>query len=475
MREHGNSKPNTPIMNAISGRFFYAYLSLILAVAFMLRFAVRLHSGSVDFWDSGYTFFFDLAQNIAAGNGFAFPGGSPTAFRVPLYPIFLAAATWGQKSFLALLIAQSAIGAGSVLCAGLLACEMFDPFVGILSAFLSAIYPYFVVHDTAIQETALFTFLTILSVLLLIKTSRSRSGAFAFAAGLALAAAILTRATLAPFALFALVWLTCVNPRANGRWLTYRNSLICLVAMSILLAPWLIRSHAITGAWTLGTEFGAAVWGGNNSATFVYYPEKSIDLSRARAMEALSPEEKSEVSKLNGNEVAVSDWFLKKGLDYIFDHPAEIFINGLRKNAAAFGWLPSPRHDFLTNSVHLFSYGPMMTLGLWGMWLSRRRWRTHVLIYGLFLSFVGVTALLWAHTSHRAYLDVYLIIFAASVLGHTVRKLPFRSIARLRDPDSREPVPMHSTGRPPGYSHRSLGPRRTFCGLDVFPARDRVR
>jgi 4-amino-4-deoxy-L-arabinose transferase-like glycosyltransferase len=362
--------------------------------------------------------FFDLAQNIAAGDGFAFPGGTPTAFRVPLYSIFLAAVTSGHNSFLALLIAQSAIGVGTVLCTALLACEMFDPFVGILAAILSAIYPYFVVHDTALQETALFTFLTILSVLFFMKTARTRSGAFAFAAGVALAAAVLTRATLAPFALFAVVWLAWVNRP--------RNVLICLAAISILLAPWLVRSHAITGAWTLGTEFGAAVWGGNNPATFVFYPEQSIDLGRARAMKSLSAEEKSEISKLNGNDAAVSDWFLKKGLDYIRYHPTQTFFNGIRKNAAAFGWLPSPRHDFLSNLVHLLSYGPVMVLGLWGMWLSRRNWRTYILIYGLFLSFVGITALLWGHTSHRAYLDVYLIIFAASALAHTFRLIDKR-------------------------------------------------
>ena len=286
------TKPNTvdgpSPFGAISDRCFYAYLAVILTVAFILRFVLRLHSGSGDFWENGYTFFFDLAQNIANGNGFALPGGAPTSFRVPLYPIFLAAVSGGQKSFLAILIAQSAIGAGSVLCTALLAREMFDPFVGILAAFLTAIYPYYVEHDTALQETALFTFLTILSVLLLMKTARTLSAAFAFAAGLALAAAILTRATLAPFALFALVWLSWVNRRANGQWRTLRNSLICLVATSTLLAPWLVRSHALTGAWTLGTEFGAAVWGGNNPGTFVFYPEKSIDLSRALAISDFS-------------------------------------------------------------------------------------------------------------------------------------------------------------------------------------------
>jgi hypothetical protein len=33
-----------------------------------------------------------------------------------------------------------------------------------------------------------------------------------------------------------------------------------------------------------------------------------------------------------------------------------------------------------------------------------------------------VTAVFWAHTSHRSHLDVYLIIFAASVVQGSCRK-----------------------------------------------------
>src|SRR5437899_6406468 len=46
--------------------------------------------------------------------------------------------------------------------------------------------------------------------------------------------------------------------------------------------------------------------------------------------------------------------------------------------------------------------------------LYRRDWRTHLPIYLLFLSFVAVTAVFWAHSSHRSHLDVYLIVFASA-------------------------------------------------------------
>jgi hypothetical protein len=128
-------------------------LMWIILFAFAARVAVRLFSGG-DFWENGYTFFFALAQNIAAGNGVSIGGGPPTAFRVPLYPMFLATVTFGHQVFVPVLLAQSLIGAGTVLCAALIARELFGNTAAIIAAVLAAIYPYYVVHDTALRTMA---------------------------------------------------------------------------------------------------------------------------------------------------------------------------------------------------------------------------------------------------------------------------------------------------------------------------------
>ena len=187
---------------------FYRKLIWIILFAFAARVAVRWYTGEQDFWENGYTFFFALAQNIAAGNGVSLDGDAPpTAFRVPLYPMFLAAVTLGHHAFLPVLLAQSIIGAGTVLCAALIARELFGNTAAIIAAVLAAIYPYYVVHDTALQETSLYTFLMALAVLLLLYARRSGSVVTATGAGLALGAAVLTRASLSPFAFLPPLWL----------------------------------------------------------------------------------------------------------------------------------------------------------------------------------------------------------------------------------------------------------------------------
>jgi 4-amino-4-deoxy-L-arabinose transferase-like glycosyltransferase len=332
--------------------------------------------------------------------------------------LFLAAVTFGHRLFLPIILAQSLVGAGTVLCAAMLAREIFKNKAAIIAAILTAIYPYYVVHDTAIQESSLCTFLMALAVLLLLRVRRSGSVVTAASTGLALGAAVLTRANLAPFALFAPLWLALFGdshavPWRRRLWV----AVLCAGFAGLTVSPWLLRTYQLTGSVTLSSQAGFFLWLGNNPYTFSHYPTESIDRSEATALAALSLEEKAELNARSSNEAMVDQWFRTKGLDYIREHPRQTLDNSARKIADAFGWLPSPRHSFWPNLVLSLSYGPIMILGLWGMLASRSHWREHTIFYAQFVSFAAVTAVFFGATSYRAYLDVYWIAFAAGVLG----------------------------------------------------------
>jgi 4-amino-4-deoxy-L-arabinose transferase-like glycosyltransferase len=402
------------------------HLIWIVPFAFGVRVAVRWYTGATDFWQNGYTFYFALAQNIAAGNGFSLDGAHPTAFRVPFYPMFLAALTFGQQAFLPVLVAQSLVGAGLVLCAALIARELFGNTAAIIAALITAVYPYYVVHDTALQETSLYTFLMALAVLLLLRVHRNGSVLTGIGAGLALGAAVLTRANLAPFALVAQLWLALAGGSNAAPWRRrFFVAILCAGTGMLMVAPWLIRAHEITGLVTLSTQNGFFLWLGNNPYTFSRYPTESIDQSQRVALSALSAEEKSELRARRHNEALEDEWFRQKGLEYMLGHPWQTLGNGFRKIVDAFGWLPSPRRSPWPSLVHALSYGSVMILGVWGMWISRRHWREHSIFYAQFVCFVAVTAVYFGHTSYRCYLDVYWIIFAAWVLAALLSRLPY--------------------------------------------------
>jgi hypothetical protein len=384
----------------------------LTVLAFVLRVIARIHSGVADFWVNGYTFFFAMAQNIAQGKGIGIDG-SPTAFRVPLYPLLLAAITFGHKVFWPIVIAQSAIGAGTAFCAALLARQMFrGPWAAhaaTLAAAVAAVYPYYVIHDTALEETSLFTLLSLVAVMLLLRTAENSSPALGAGTGLLLGLDVLTRATIAPFALLVPLWLLW-QKRA-------RAGLAYALLLALTVAPWLWRNYLLTGVPTLTTETGIELWNANNGFLFRHYPEESSDLSKADALNALSVQDQQELDRIENNEELTNRWFMHKALASIRAHPTQTAIDDFRKVGAGFSWLPSPRRGRIADLAHVLSYGPVMLLGLWGMWRRRKCWREDSLIYLLFANFIAVTAVFWAHTSHRAYLDVYWMVFAASIVA----------------------------------------------------------
>ena len=65
-------------------------LLAVAVVALLLRVTVRLLSGAADFWDNGYTFYFTLSRNIAAGNGLAADESLHDPPRFPEFPGLLA-------------------------------------------------------------------------------------------------------------------------------------------------------------------------------------------------------------------------------------------------------------------------------------------------------------------------------------------------------------------------------------------------
>ncbi len=224
-----------------------------------------------------------MAQSIAAGNGISY-GGGPTAFRVPLYPILLAALTLGHKAFWPVAIAQSLIGAGTTYSAALLARQIFGGQVGakaaVLASGITAVYPYYLVHDTALQETSLFTFLTLLAVIAVQRTARTGGFPTAALSGLLLGLDVLTRATIVPFAAFAGLWLIGRRRISEG--------LMCGLILAAAVTPWLWRSYRLTGFPVLSTETGQELWAGNNGFLFHHYPRESSDVSKAEAMGALT-------------------------------------------------------------------------------------------------------------------------------------------------------------------------------------------
>ena len=144
--------------------------------------------------------------------------------------------------------------------------------------------------------------------------------------------------------------------------------------------------------------------------------------------------DRAELERLGSDEIAKSNWFAHRALVL-----SERTVAGPAGRLPEGGsWLllevePGPRA--LAQAAYSIAYVPVAVLGGIGMVFAWRN-REVVLIGMLFLAFMCVTAVFWAHTSHRSYLDVYWIVFAASVIETFRARVAGREIpARAGAPD----------------------------------------
>ncbi len=388
------------------------FTAIIFVLAFLLRFAARWFAGEAEFWRNSYHHFYDMAMGAKAGHAFCVYGDTGCATRPPGYAIFLLAADWLHAGWWPIVVLQALLGAGTVLCGYWITQKLFGRRAGLWASVMLAFYPYYAVHDTALHPGGLFTFLTALSICLFL---RARGAASMLLAGLALALAALTTINLLPFLPLAVLWVVWT---VRGDWKArFRMGAMAALPICLLVGGWTLRNHMRVGSPTPTSESGLNLWIAHNPKTFSYFPTGSIDESTAASYGGLSPRDLAELDSIGNDEVRQSRWFQDKAMAYIREDPARAVWSGVRKLWAAFGWDPSPKKPvWWQNLAYSLTYFPLLMLALAGAWLNREEWREHSLVYGLFFCFSAVTAVYWAHTSHRAFLDVYLCVLAAAAV-----------------------------------------------------------
>lgn len=389
--------------SATRPRWLARAVTAICVLTFLLRILGALVSGRF----MAYRDYYDIAVTLVNGGGFCISPGRWCAFFPPVYPSLLAGCILTGHFHAAAVAMSSLFAAALVYLVWRIGDDLYGWTVGLMAAGYCAVYPYYIWHDTVVQENATLAFAVALAMWCLIHAGESKRRAAV--AGVALGLCVLTKANLLLFALLAPGWVW-VASRKTGR------AVVVFAAMALTLTPWLVRTQLVVGAPVLYSNSGFSLFKGNNDYTFRYFPEKSIDEVSNSAFGELSESEDREGRRLaaaDPNGIQVSNWLWKRGMSYIEAHPWLTVWHGIRKIEIGFSPIFSPRKGLVEQTVYFVSYFPILVGGIAGAWLSRRRWREVGYFYVLMLTFSLGTAIFWAHTSHRMYLDPYLMIFSA--------------------------------------------------------------
>ena len=247
---------------AVAAGLALVALVLRLGMAFHVRDA-PLQRDAVDYDHIG--------RSLADGNGFpptyVAAGGGPSAMRPPAYPLYLAAVyeVTGQGTFAAR-VSQAVLGTITALLIGLLAALLFGEVAGLAALALAAVYPEFVLMDSAILSETLYVPLMLGAIVAALR-HRAEPGRLRWAllAGLLAGLSILTRQNgavlLLPLAL--LVWMTAATTRQR-----LFSTASMLVVAGLVVLPWTIRNavelHALV---PVATQSGLVLAGTYNEVS----------------------------------------------------------------------------------------------------------------------------------------------------------------------------------------------------------------
>jgi 4-amino-4-deoxy-L-arabinose transferase-like glycosyltransferase len=375
---------------------------LLCIVAVMLRVgAIVISPGH--FW--AYTVYYDMAKVVAAGGGYCLSPGAMCAYFPPVYPTVLAACILTGHPMIAIMTAGALAGAGTVWLTFLIGRRLFGDTTGLVASAYATVYPYFVWHDAVLQETATLTLVVAAAIYLLIWSRATMSRWLWLGAGAMLGLTVLTKANLLLFVPFALAW----------TWLFgWRRVMWVTLGVALTLGPWVVRTWRITGSPILYSNGGQALWASNHAQTFDYFPRKSIDDASEAEYASLTAEDHREINALNdSNGIGEAQWYWNKGMEFIRANPGLTLKRAIYKVWIAFSPVFSPNKPGAFQFVYFLSYFPLLILALAGAWVTRQRWRELGCIYMLILCFALGCAVLWGHTSHRMYVEPYLMILAA--------------------------------------------------------------
>ncbi|MCG2725344.1 MAG: glycosyltransferase family 39 protein [Elusimicrobia bacterium] len=186
-----------------------------------------------------------IAWNIARGFGFSIQSGLPTPIRAPMYPFFLSVIYYiFGHSLLMATLTQALLGSLTCFFVYDMAKKLFGERVGLMSAWLSCLYPVLIVYSGLLLSETLFTFFFALTIALFIRSENGVKEYWLMLSCVALGVTTLIRPTtiLFPAGIFMALLISGVNR-------PFRKILLAALAFSFTVLPWTARNYKQFGVF----------------------------------------------------------------------------------------------------------------------------------------------------------------------------------------------------------------------------------
>ncbi len=374
------------------------------------------------------------AQQIASGDVI----GSDVFYQAPLYPYFLGLvyAVLGDGPLIVRLC-QAVLGSLACVLLAFAGWQLFTKRVGIVAGVMLALYAPAIFFDGLIQKPALAAFLLCLLLALLSRLMVQPDRRWAWlGVGLTLGCLVLLRENTMVFVGAIVLWLLWYQRhRARQRFVLVG---FLAAGLAIVLLPVATRNKVVSGEFYLTTsQFGPNFYIGNNeSSSGVYEPLRfGHGDPKFERQDATELAEQATGTRLTPG--GVSRYWTWRTLDYIRTQPGDWLQLMGRKlmlawNAAEVAdtedQLSYAEWSFLLRaSGHVWHFGVLAPLALFGVWVTWPRRADLTLLYLLLASYVVALVGFAVLARYRYPLVPFLILFASAGavnLGQLLRARP---------------------------------------------------
>lgn len=409
------------------------FVLVLFVFSFTLRVAVVLalrdiHTGPCGSRSADDVEFNNLALHVSQGEGYVGDEGSPTSFRAPGWPLFLAGLYRLAGPCVPMVYGVLCLlGALACVLAYLLARELVEEWTARAAGLLAAIYLPHIYFSTHFLSESLFVSCITLGIWLFLLARKHASLVLLILAGLVLGWATLTR----PFAL--LMWpilmplsaLRYPPSATRGPFWRIADSggriAVFMLAFFACIVPWTLRNQLVHGRFVLiASNGGSTFYGGNNERVAHEFRQlgnwiSTTELPHRDWIDAAPTE----------IEHDKREW--KLGLDWLRGHPETIPFLCVCKVARLCFWLPDfdggSRFYFMLRIVGYAPFLFLMIFGLGGRLRRRDFWTTNwLVVHGVFLATLATALIFWGSPRFRDANMPFLMIYAALGLAILLRR-----------------------------------------------------
>lgn len=360
------------------------------------------------YWDEKE--YLRIATELVRSGIYTLDGTTPTAFRPPGYPAFLAIGVALGMGIVGLRIAQFVLFGLTILLLYQVAARIWRPAAGAIAASLALLYPIFTYAAGTLYPQTLGSFLFLLALFPLARKQPPGLGGAA-ASGLIFGALILCIPTF----VFSL--------GVVGLWLllTYRQRAIApcavgIAAVLLVIGPWQVRNYRV---------FETPVFVATNSGLNLLIGNSENATSDSGVNADIS---RYEAEAVGMSEVERDHYFRDSAIAWMVDNPGRAAKLYVAKTLHYFSYrdrlATESESSSLRELVMLATYGPLLLLALVRLG-AFRRYPVNApegLLIALFFSNALFMALFFTRLRFRIPMDFLLIAVVAGFLATLLRR-----------------------------------------------------